>query len=63
MRHASVQKMAFHWIAPRKSLAQNHKHQLSLLAFKSSQWFGEDKALPRGSLVQFFGTWLKILDI
>lgn len=34
-----------------------------VLAFKSPQWFRENKALPWGSLVQFFGTWLKILDI
>jgi len=34
-----------------------------VLAFKSLQWFGKDKALPWGSLVQFFGTWLKTLDI
>ena len=34
-----------------------------VLAFKCLQWFGKDKALLWGSLVQFFGTWLKTLDI
>lgn len=34
-----------------------------VLAFKSPQRFGEDKALPQGSWVSFFGTWLKTLDI